>query len=154
MTPLWTCPDCGNLFVKRNHPHSCVSLPLETHFENRPHARQLFDTFRAAVEAEGPVVLVSSKTRIGFMTRVRFAGARVLKDRLRLQFWLKRRQESPRMHRIEFIPPDNWIHYLEVRVPSDIDEEVRELIRESRAIGDQEHLRDRERFRHPPRARA
>lgn len=139
LRPLWTCPECGNAFVNRNNWHSCVSVPLEVHFGQRPKARELFELFQAEVEKLGPVTLVSSKTRLGFMTRVRFVGIHPRRDGLEVVFWLVERRESPRVHRIESIPPRNFIHYVAIREPSDIDEEVRGLLKAARAVGDQQH---------------
>ena len=33
---MWRCPVCGQTFVGRNMPHSCVVVPLDQHFEGRP----------------------------------------------------------------------------------------------------------------------
>ena len=33
---LWTCPNCGKQYVTRNMWHSCVVVPLESHFVSRP----------------------------------------------------------------------------------------------------------------------
>ena len=67
--PLWTCPNCGKQYVTRNMSHSCVVIPLETHFVGRPRARRLFDAYLAALEADGPITVSVSKTRIELMTR-------------------------------------------------------------------------------------
>jgi hypothetical protein len=137
--PLWICPRCGNAFANRNSWHSCISVPLEDHFAGRPKAREIFDRLRSAVESIGPVWVVSSKTRIGFMTRVRFAGVYFRRDGLRLAVWLRRRVDSPRVAKVEYLPTGNWIHHLDLRAPGDVDEEVLALIREARLIGDQRH---------------
>ena len=87
----------------------------------------------------GPTTLVSSKSRIGFMTRVRFTGVQVKRDSVRAGFWLRRRAESPRFARVEYIQPGNWLCYIDLRSPADVDDEIVALIRESRLIGDQRH---------------
>lgn len=142
--PLWVCPRCGNRFANKNNWHSCNNYPIEAHFEGKPRAWELWLSFRAAVEAMGPVTLITTKSKVGFMTRVRFAGCEPRKDSLRAGAWLKRRVESPRVTRIEFIPPNNYIHYFDIRDPADLqDEEIQALLREAKAVGDQEHLRGR-----------
>ena len=137
---LWICPKCGNAFVNRNSSHSCVSVPIDEHFTNRPNARRIFDAFRAAIEAFGPTRIVSSRSRIGFMTRVRFVGCYVRRDYLVAHFWLTYRIKSPRFFKVELIPPVNFLYYIALRHESDIDDELRDWIRQARAIGDQEHL--------------
>jgi hypothetical protein len=138
--PLWTCPNCGNKFVTRNLWHSCVIVPLERHFEGRPRARQLFDAYLAALESQGDVTIVSSKTRIAFMTRVRFAGCQVRKDWLLAGFWLARKVDSPRFSKVEYLGPKAWVYYLPIRDEPDLDEEFLSWLAEARRVGNQEHL--------------
>ena len=138
--PMWTCPRCGKSFVNRNNWHSCVVLDLDDAFRDRPNARRCFDALRAAVEADGgPVELSISKTGIGFMTRVRFAGAQVRKDHLLVAFWLKRQVDAPRFAKVERYTPNDFGYHVVVRDPSEIDDELLAWIREAREIGDQRH---------------
>lgn len=139
--PLWTCPDCGQRFVTRNSWHGCAVVPWETHFEGRPRARELWEALRTMVEADGPVTIVSTKTGVGFMTRVRFGGCQVRRDYLRCGVWLKRRYKSPRIVRVERWGPHDFGMFFLVRTREDIDAEVQALLREARAVGDQQHLR-------------
>jgi hypothetical protein len=129
--PLWFCPKCGNAFVNKNNWHSCVRVPLADHFRGRPKARALFRLFRKAVEAIGPVRLVSSRTRIVFMVRVRFAGCTIRKDSIRAGMWLPYSVDSPRIVRKEFIPPHYYVLSFDIREPEDIDAEFRRLLREA-----------------------
>lgn len=107
--PLWTCPKCRQRFVTRNMWHSCVRSTAAHFFRDRdPRLRQLYRAYLAFVRRIGPVTVNVTKSRISFQGRVRFAGvAAVRKDALVAGFWLKRRIESPRFGRVEFIPPDN-----------------------------------------------
>jgi hypothetical protein len=139
MRPLWTCPECGRRFVNANSWHSCQSTPVEHLFVGKGRARELFDAFVAAVAANGPVDVDTTLTGLVLMTRVRFAGAKPRRDRLRVAFWLRRQVESPRVVRTEFIPPDNWIHEVDVRDPLDLDPELVAWLREAYLIGQQRH---------------
>jgi len=140
MRPMWHCPRCGKPFTNRNSSHSCVRIPLDAHFVGRPRARQLFDAFLAAVNetSSEPVTVVVSKGRIELMTRARFAGAVVHRDYVRIGFWLKRGLDTDRF-RVEFYPPNNWVFRLDLRQESQIDDELRALLREARVVGDQRH---------------
>jgi hypothetical protein len=123
--------------------HSCQSRTIDEQFAGRPRARELFEAYRAAVESLGPLTLVLNKTGIAFMTRVRFAGCQPRRDRLRTTLWLKRRVESPRFARVDFYGHDDWVYTIDLRDESEIDAELMTLLREARAVGDQEHLRGR-----------
>jgi hypothetical protein len=138
--PLWLCPTCGNRFANRNQWHSCVRWPLQRHFSGRPRANQLFDRLVRAVETGGPVTIVSSRTRIALMTRMRFASIEPRAQYLRLGLVLARRLASPRFVTVESYSPRNHVHVLELRQPSDIDSELLALLEESRSVGDQRHL--------------
>jgi hypothetical protein len=129
---LWTCPRCGNAFVHRNASHSCVSVPLDSHFDGRaPHVRELFDDFVAACSEHVPVRIVSSKTRIALMDRVRFASVMPRKAYLRCGLWLARPVESPRVVRLDRYGERIFYVWFELRTPQDIDDEVRGWIAEA-----------------------
>ncbi|MGH7547271.1 MAG: DUF5655 domain-containing protein [Gemmatimonadales bacterium] len=147
LQPLWACPRCGHRFVGRNMWHSCGRHPIADHFRGRPPLlRALFRRFRALVRSCGPVTVYAQKTRIVFQARARFTSVVVRRGWLEGAVWLKRRLALPRFHRIEKIPPGDYVHYFSLRDPSEIDAELAALVREAYAVGRQEHLR-------PPAAR-
>ncbi len=138
--PLWTCPRCGHRFVTRNLWHSCTRYRIADHFKGKdPIVRQLYKHYVAIVRGFGPVTVFAQKTRIVFQARVRFAGAVVRKHWLEGGLWLKRRAEHPLFHRIEKIPPHNYIYTFRLTKPEDLDEELVALLREAYAVGQQEH---------------
>ena len=139
--PLWQCPKCGRWFVTRNLSHSCARYPLARHFRGKPRARVLFDAFRAAVEAIGPVRVVPNKTRIAFMVRVRFTCVvSVREDSLRCSIWLTRRVASKRWVREDKYGPHCYVYLFELRSPRDLTAEIRRYLRESYDVGCQRHL--------------
>ncbi len=92
---LWRCPKCGNYFASRNLWHSCVRVPLGAHFRGKdPRVRRTFDALVAALRRNGPLRVVSSKTRIAFMVRMRFAGVTPQKNALPGAFLPMRREPS------------------------------------------------------------
>ena len=134
--PMWTCPKCGNEFVNKNQYHSCRRYSLSDPFEGKPvEVKKLFDRFREIVEAQGPVKLLPYRDMVGFMVRVRFAGAVPRTRWLDVAFWLPRRVESPRFHRIETIYPDVHTHVLRITDSGQLDEQVEGWVREAYAVG-------------------
>ena len=125
---LWTCPDCGHRFVGVNMAHSCVTVPLEALFaKSTPAARAAFDAYVALIERCGPIEVIGQKTRIVIMGRVRFAGATVLRDRVRLNIALTRQVDAPWVERIETFMNGRWnAHKFVARSPADLDA-IREL---------------------------
>jgi hypothetical protein len=139
---LWTCPRCGARFVTRNLWHGCGDYSVEGFFEGKPaRFRELYDAYVRFVEEIGPFEQVPTKTRIAFMVRVRFAGVvRLRKDGLVCGFWLKRRIASPRLTKIEHLERADWIYEFVLRSPEELDDEVREWLREAYDVGRQTHL--------------
>ena len=119
-----------------------MRVPLADHFKGKPKAFALFKAFRKTVEDIGPVRLVSSKSRIAFMVRVRFAGCTVRKQHLRAGMWLPYPVDSPKVVRKEFVPPHYYLLSFDIREPEDLDGEFRRLLREAYHLGGlQEHLK-------------
>ena len=146
--PLWTCPKCGHRFISANLWHSCTRYTLDERFaRSTPEARAAFDRFVELVERCGPVTVIAQKTRIVIMDRVRFAGAVVLRDRVRLNFSLTRQLDAPWVERIEVYLGGRWnAHRFVARGPADVDAiaDLPMLLCESyRDLGAQGALRDR-----------
>lgn len=116
--------------------HSCTVVPWEKHFEGKPKARELFETFRRGLEAIGPVTLVSNRSDLKFMTRVRFAGCQVRRDWLHCHLWLKRRASCARFVREEVYGRD-YVYRFDLRRPEDLDETILEYLREAYRVGQQ-----------------
>jgi len=120
--PLWTCPRCGHAFVTANLWHSCTRIdPGTVLARTTPEARAAFERYVQLIERCGPVTVIAQRTRIVVMARVRFAGATVLRDRVRLNLALGRRVDDPRFTRVEGYGP-RWIaHRFEARTAADVD---------------------------------
>jgi hypothetical protein len=139
--PLWTCPDCGHQFVTRNIWHSCVNYPIDKHFEGKsPEVIALYRHYVGLIEKFGPVTVEPKKTGISFLVRVRFAGAILRKNWLEARVWLKHPVEHGALRRIEKVGPRDFIHYFRIETAHDMDEQFIGFLRESYAIGIQEHL--------------
>jgi hypothetical protein len=95
------------------------------------------------VERCGPVTVIAQKTRIVLMVRVRFAGATVLRDRVRLNFALPRVLDHPRVTRVESYGPRWNAHRFEAATAADVDafEGLPDLLCESyHDLGEQRSL--------------
>jgi hypothetical protein len=120
--PLWTCPRCEHRFVTVNMWHSCTRRTLDDAFaRTTPDSRAAFDRFVELAARCGPIEVIAQKTRLVIMARVRFAGAEILRDRVRLNVALVRRIEAPWVTRIETYGPRWNAHRFEVRSRADVD---------------------------------
>ena len=109
---LWTCPDCGRAFARRNQTHTCRPLvALETHFAGRPaRVREIFDRVVAIASRSGPVTVLPEQTRIALATRMSFCALMPRQAWLDGHVVLARRLEAPRFRRIETFGPRNHLH--------------------------------------------
>ena len=142
--PLWRCPVCGQRFVSRNMPHSCQVVPLDGFFEGAaPPLRELFELFVAAAREYGDVTVNVTKSRIALQARMRFAGIdRPRKRYLLANFVLTRPVESPRLTRVEYVPPYYYVHRLRLAEPADVDAQLRRWLAEAYEVGTRRHVTD------------
>lgn len=102
--------------------------------------RATFDAFVAAVESNGPVIVLPEKTRIAFQVRMSFAAVMPRREWLDGHVVLARRAEHPRFRAVQVISPRNVVHQFRLRSPAEIDPGFNELVREAYAVGEQKHL--------------
>ncbi|MFQ5695652.1 MAG: DUF5655 domain-containing protein, partial [Terriglobia bacterium] len=139
--PLWRCPRCGWQFVTRNLWHSCVRVPLDQHFKGKdPIVRKTFNALVAALRKNGPLTVVTSKTRIAFLVRMRFGSVIPQKKVLRGGFALMRPgvrhpllTPAPRFGRI-------YGYRFRLTHPKQIDRAFRRLLAQAYQVGQQKHL--------------
>jgi Domain of unknown function (DUF5655) len=140
--PLWTCPVCGQTFVSRNMPHSCQVVGLDEFFAGSE-LRELFEQYVAAARRNGPVTVNVTKSRIALQARMRFAGIqRPRRHYLLANFLLTRPVKSPRLTRVDHIPPYYYVHQLRLADTADIDAELEGWLAEAYQVGMQRHVDD------------
>jgi hypothetical protein len=129
--------------------HSCSTFTLDELFaRSTPEARAAFERYVELARRCGPVEVIAQKTRVVIMGRVRFAGATVLRDRVRLNIALTRQLDAPWVERIETYLGGRWnAHRFVARSPADVDAiaELPALVCEGyHELGMQEALRRQE----------
>jgi len=144
--PLWSCPKCGAKLVTRNLWHSCGrSTIADWKRPMGPRARAFYDRFEQMIGACGEYHVAPAKTRIAFLSRVRFAGITALsEDAMTCAFALPRPLKSQRFAKVEEIVPGWWIHRLRITEVGQLDDQLQEWLRDSyRLMGMQERLKRR-----------
>ncbi|MFH0863658.1 MAG: DUF5655 domain-containing protein [Candidatus Gottesmanbacteria bacterium] len=95
---MWNCPKCGRIFAKANQPHSCKSIPLEKHFENKDKAKQLFDYLIAKINKEiGKCQIISLPCCIHLYGKYDFLAVLPKKDSIEIRLSLDKILDSPRL---------------------------------------------------------
>lgn len=138
--PLWTCPRCRKKYASRRQFHSCGRWPMDHHFAGRPRARALFRALVAATRAHGPFTVDLQKSRITFMSRMRFVNLVAAREHLRVSLILGRRVESKRFTAVQAFTPRCVMHTFTLRDESDLDDEMRGFLAEAAVVGRQERI--------------
>lgn len=127
--------------VSRGLSHSCGDFSVDRFLEGKP--RGLFERFVQLIARCGPYEVAPAKTRVAFMTQVRFASVnRVGADFIDVHFVLPRKLKSERFRRVEKVGK-LYVHHLRLQA-HDFDGELQGWLGDSyREYGDREWLRAR-----------
>jgi hypothetical protein len=109
----------------RNGVHACGDHSVEKFLEGATaHAQDLFARFVALIARCGPYETAPAKTRVAFMTKVRFASVnRLAEGHVDVHFVLPRAIESQRFRKVERV--DNvFVHHLRLSEAKDFDREL------------------------------
>ncbi|MDO9444584.1 MAG: DUF5655 domain-containing protein [Dehalococcoidia bacterium] len=115
-----------------------LNRTLERFFDDRPEARTIFDLVCKEVERLGKLDLQVSKSQVAFRHGRGFAWAwtpdRYLRGEtppLVLSISLNRADPSPRWKEVVEVPGNHWMHHLELRDASEVDDDVLRWLREA-----------------------
>ena len=122
---LWRCPNCGRDFVKRNQAHSCKRQSIESHFEFRDsRLSDVFELLLSRLRELGPLRIDAVESSINLISRYHFGGVKVQKDHLTIGFLSSRMISDKRIHRVEKVAPQKFVHFVKVRAANDIDNKL------------------------------
>lgn len=126
----WRCPTCGRGFANTNQNHACrPAVPVDVHFDGRPPA--LRAAFAKVVKALPDAEVVANASSIHFRRERAFAGVRVKKDALDVEFLLARKVASTRILKMEDLGPSRKAHHVRVADPADVDTELVAWLKEA-----------------------
>lgn len=133
--PLWICPRCGARLVSRNLWHSCGAHTLEDLFAGAaPGVLEVARSFVEMLDALGDVQIISQKTRLVCVARVRFAGLEPRKTGFLVNFALHRWLDSPRIVKTEDYGLRWRRHVVRVQSEVHLDDELRAWLQESHDV--------------------
>ena len=131
--PGWTCPECGRLFRRRGQSHECSpAMSLEEYFSTGPaHERPVFDAVMAHVETLGPVQVEPVSVGIFVKNGGSYLELRPMTKWVALSFPLARRVSHRLMTRAPVRAGRRWYHFVNLRSPDDLDDEIAAWLAES-----------------------
>ena len=118
-------------------------MTLDEFFAEHWDSRRIFEAVREAVEQAGPAQIRVTKSQVAFRRRTGFAFVWMPDMYLRrgdvplvLTVGLRRQDDSPRWKQVVEPAPGRFTHHLELRDPADVDDEVRDWLREAWAAAE------------------
>ena len=119
--------------------HSCVRVPLDAHFKDKPpELRKIFEKFLKLAEKIAPVTVRPAKTRISLQAKTRFAVATVRKNDLLCGVALDHGRGRPPVHKVEKFG-NTYVHSFVLSSPADVDAKVASLLKEAYAVECKRH---------------
>ena len=133
MPGRWTCPECGRRFGRANQSHTCdPASSVESYLSGQPEERHA--TYRAAlavIRELGDVDI--DPVSVGIMVkRARtFCELRPRRGAVELSFKMSRELGSPRVRKTLASSTHRRVHFVDLRTPEDVDDEVRRWLAEA-----------------------
>jgi len=138
LRPLWRCRKCGKKFVTKNLSHSCRRYDLAHLFVRRdPAVLRIYKKFERMVQACGPVIVEPRSNEIVFLVRVRMIGFTPFKSSAQLRLIFPRLRRNRRFLKTFTYYRRCHAHWIEIRHPSELDDQVQGWIREAYALSAQ-----------------
>jgi len=138
MRPLWRCPKCGKKFVTRNLSHSCRRYDLAHLFARREsNVLRIYKKFARMVKACGPVIVEPRSNEIVFLVRVRTIAFTPFKSSAQLRLAFPRPRKNRRFVKTFTYYNRFHAHWIEIREPSELDDQVQAWIQEAYALSAQ-----------------
>lgn len=129
---LWSCPNCGRKFTRKHQAHSCRPFHLSKHFKGKQTGSLLFQRFKTAVKNKvGPFKIESLECCIHFVHDSIFAGVKVLKNKLQVDFLLTQKTKSKRFVRESQLSASRYVYFVDISGKEDIDEELMRWMQEA-----------------------
>ena len=100
-----------------------------------PQVAPLYDRFVNLLQGLGPVTILPTQSRVDFQRRIIFASVQFSREDMRVQLVLPRREDDPRMVRIEVFGEDKVSHTMVIRSLDDFDARFTNWLQEAYNLG-------------------
>ena len=133
VTVVWTCPNCGRPFGKKNQGHTCSpGMSEEQYFATGPDfERPIYDEVAPFITALGPAIVEFVQVGVFFKAKRTFAELRPLTKWVNLTFHLGRELKHPQIQKGMNYAPGRWYYTVRLKTPEDVTEDVLGWLAES-----------------------
>lgn len=127
---MWTCPECNRQFRNRNQAHSCVTISVDSHFEEKAlEVQQIFDVLVEQLQDIAPFYIHAVKSKIYLGRNSHFLAAIPMKDSLRISFATSDPLNHPGVEKSKKCGPNLYENYFRLHKTEDISEKLIGMIR-------------------------
>ncbi|HEU4718217.1 MAG TPA: DUF5655 domain-containing protein [Bacteroidia bacterium] len=131
----WKCPECGRTFAVKTKEHSCVKIPVGSHFEGKPASlRKAFDKMVAISSSFGNVSVQPVKGGIFLKKAGTFAMIAVRKDCLKVEFFLSHLYEGFPVEKTFRYTQKKIVHVVSISGPGDVNKQFAGWLKESYSL--------------------
>jgi len=128
----WTCPDCGKSFRNNNQWHSCYTLSLEDHLQNKPvQIYALVKNLIAQIKTFGPIELNPVKSVIQVKAGATFLSIKPKTDYVELEFQLGEEIDEFPIHHTVRISRNRVLHFINIEIEEDINSQLIRWLKDS-----------------------
>ncbi len=122
---MWECPKCQRKFKIKNQWHSCVTVPLDEFFHNKPkHIKLMYELLHEKCSSFGDLSTDTTKSCIYFVSNHRYLVIKPQKESLILEFVLDRKEDIFPVIKIYDIGKGRFVHRLKLDQPEDINQQI------------------------------
>ncbi len=121
----WKCSTCNKQFKNRNQTHSCYTVSLDEHLNNK--SKTVIDTFDKLlkeVNKFGKIDLNPVKTSIQFKAKATFLSVKIKKHSLDIEFQLTEEISTLPVYKTFKISTNRVLHFLKLEKPSELNNKV------------------------------
>ena len=134
---MWVCNKCGRVFENKNQSHSCSVFPIDKHFDNKKHAKEIFEHLVNKIKDDiGEIKIISLPCCIHLYGKYDFLATLPKKDKLEVRFSLNRILDNPRLKQSVPISSTSYKNCIDLYSISDVDLELIEWVKESYYLKD------------------
>lgn len=129
---MWTCPSCHRGFQRNQQIHSCRRVSVDSHFQNKPLAKDIFTHLLDQIhQTIGPCKVVSLPCCIHLFGNYDFLAALPKKDHLEIRFALNHPLHTPKLKVSVPLSSASFKHCFDVYNIQQLDDEFLNWLKES-----------------------
>ena len=134
----WECPSCGRRFARSRQAHECApAMTLDDYFSTGPpHERPVFEAVHRYISTLGPVFVEPVSVGIFLKKAGSFIELRPMTKWVAMSFPLQRTVVHPQISRKPIVAGARTYHYVNMRSPADLTDQVASWLAESYALVD------------------